>query len=60
MPPGYLGVDLETAAAIRLNEKLHALMDFCKRNGISFRDVVRESIAKGIIRHDSPFAVFAK
>lgn len=55
-----MDVDLESAAAMRINEKLRALMDFCKRNGISFRDVVRESIAKGIIEPNSPFAVFAK
>ena len=56
----FMDVDLESVAAMCINEKLRALMDFCKRNGISFRDVVRESIAKGIIKPNSPFAVFAK
>lgn len=60
MSERMLGVDLKTATAIRINEKLRALIAFCERNGISFKDVVRESIAKGIIPKNSMFSAFAR
>jgi len=57
---GFMDVDLKSAAAMRLNERLHALIAWCKHNGVSFRDVVREALATGIIPKNHPFSAFAK
>ena len=53
-------IDAETAASMRFNEKLRVLIAFCERNGISFKDLVREMIANGKMSRDSLLATFAK
>lgn len=55
-----VGIGIDSVRAMMFNDKLRALIAFCEENGISFRDVVRESLDSGIITHNSPLAVFAK